>query len=100
MPTPLYRLQIVFIVIMGLGYYFTIKPFGVRFRKPTRRVPRLRGDESTHGEAVDPLMKLFRQFCYMIISKRRVMAPQNAANPTVNASVSTWAAPKVVLRLF
>ena len=38
--------------------------------------------------------------CYMIISKRRVMAPQNAVNPTVNASVSSWAAPKVVLRLF
>src|SRR5215212_10080378 len=36
----------------------------------------------------------------MIISKRRVMAPQNAANPTVNASVSTSGDPKVVLRLF
>src|SRR5215212_7982825 len=41
------------------------------------------------------------QVCYIIaIIRRRVTAPQNAANPTVNASVSTWAAPKVVSRLF
>jgi hypothetical protein len=38
--------------------------------------------------------------CYTIISKRRVMVPQNAANPTVNATVSTSGDPKVVLRLF
>src|SRR5215203_1685888 len=36
----------------------------------------------------------------MIVIIRTSTAPQNAANPPVNASVSTWAAPKVVLRLF
>ena len=33
------------------------------------------------------------QVCYMIAIIRRVMAPQNAVNPTVNASESTSGAP-------
>jgi hypothetical protein len=36
----------------------------------------------------------------MIAIIRRSTVPQNAANPTTNASVSTWAAPKIVSRIF
>ena len=32
-------IQTVFIVIIGLGYYFTIKTLRGQVRKPTRRVP-------------------------------------------------------------
>src|ERR687893_617277 len=39
------------------------------------------------------------QVCYMIAIIRRVTAPQNAASPTINASVSTSGAPKGVSRL-
>jgi hypothetical protein len=38
--------------------------------------------------------------CYMIVIIRISTAPQNAANPTVNASAIASGAPKVVLRLF
>src|SRR5919112_5940850 len=39
------------------------------------------------------------QVCYMIAIIRRVTATQHPTNPTVNASVSTSAAPRVVSRL-
>jgi hypothetical protein len=38
--------------------------------------------------------------CYMIAIIRRSTAPPNAANPTSNISVSTWATPKGVSGLF
>ena len=42
---------------------------GLREAVLHQRGVRLRGDESTHGEAVDPLMKLFRQFQEEVFSE-------------------------------
>ncbi len=42
---------------------------GLREAVLDQRVVCLRGDESTHGEAVDPLMKLFRQFQEEVFSE-------------------------------